>query len=140
MAQISKKDVREAVNAQVEKEFLASAEKRVKAKQMQYYKKPDEVVDLCPYCNDTRTFPNDKKEIIEIKGEPHLVLECPECHNKVYAHFRIIEDGDMFSGYGYECIVTMKKADESIPSVERKPLHQFQLRKHATGEVDHVHN
>lgn len=128
MAQITKKDVREAVNSQVEKEFLANAEKRIKKMQMEYYKKPDEVVDICPYCNETRTFPN-KKEIINIGGEPHLVLECPECHNKVYAHFKLIEQGDMFSGYGYECIVTMKKADESIPSVERKPVHGFTLRR-----------
>ena len=109
MAQITKKDIKEAVNTQVEKEFLASVEKRIKNKQKEFYTKPDEVVDTCPYCNETRTFLNDKKEIIQINGEPHLVLECPECHNKVYAHFKIIELGDMFSGYGYECIVTMKK-------------------------------
>ena len=30
MAQITKKDVREAVDSQVEKEFLANAEKRIK--------------------------------------------------------------------------------------------------------------
>ena len=39
MAQVTKKDIKEAVNTQVEKEFLASAEKRVRAKQMQYYRK-----------------------------------------------------------------------------------------------------
>jgi|ACXJ01.1.fsa_nt_gi hypothetical protein len=131
MAQVTKKDIKEAVNTQVEKEFLASAEKRVKAKQKEYYTKPDEVIDLCPYCNETRTFPNDKKEIIEIDGEPHLVLICPECHNKVYAHFRLIEDGDMFSGYGYECIVTMKKADKSIPTRIKKPLYGFTLKRNS---------
>lgn len=127
MAQVTKKDIKEAVNAQVEKEFLASAEKRVKAKQKEFYTKPDEVIDRCPYCNEIRTFPN-KKEIIQIDDEPHLVLECPECHNKVYAHFRVIENGDMFSGYNYECIVTMKKADESIPTI-RKPVHPFTLKR-----------
>ena len=55
MAQVTKKDIKEAVNTQVEKEFLASAEKHVRAKQMQYYKKPDEVIDLCPYCNENRS-------------------------------------------------------------------------------------
>ena len=136
MAQVTKKDIKEAVNTQVEKEFLASAEKRVKAKQKEYYTKPDEVIDLCPYCNETRTFPNDKKEIIEIDGEPHLVLICPECHNKVYAHFRLIEDGDMFSGYGYECIVKMKKADESIPTVQKKPMHAFTLKRSGNNVHD----
>lgn len=131
MAQITKKDIKEAVNTQVEKEFLASVEKRIKNKQKEFYTKPDEVVDTCPYCNETRTFLNDKKEIIQINGEPHLVLECPECHNKVYAHFKIIELGDMFSGYGYECIVTMKKSEDNKPVgvSTKKPLHAFNLKR-----------
>jgi hypothetical protein len=129
MAQVTRKDIKEAVNAQVEKEFVNGVQKRIKAKQKWYYTKPDEVIDTCPYCNETRTFPN-TKEIIDIDDKPHLSLVCPVCGNTVYAHFDVWEEGDIFSGYSYPCNVTMKKADPSIPTAEgRKPLHAFPLRR-----------
>lgn len=124
MAQVTKKDIKEAVGEKVEKEFLASAEKRVKSVQKKYYTDTDEIIDLCPYCNENRNFMN-PKIIKNIDGEPHLVLSCPVCKNTVYAHFHLIEDGDIFSGYSYECVVTMKKSGEA----EKKPYHVLSLGK-----------
>ena len=133
MAQITKKDIKEAVGQKIEQEFLASALNRVKNMQKTYYTKPDEIMDLCPYCNEARTFPN-TKEMKEVDGQPHLVLQCPECHNTVYAHFRVIENGDMFSGYTYECIVTTKKADTTVNVMNRNTYHAFPLRKYIENQ------
>lgn len=111
MAQVTKKDVKEAVEKKVEDEFRASVEKRIRRVQKEYYMKPSTVIDKCPYCNEVREFPN-TRIIKNVGGEPHLVLRCPVCGNTVYAHFKINEEGDVFSGYSYECTVTMKKAEE----------------------------
>jgi hypothetical protein len=121
MANITKKDIRDAVNGQVEKEFINSAVKRVKKVQMDWYKKLDEIQDMCPWCNEQRVFKN-PRNIIEIDGEPWLDLVCPECKNEVYCHLQMHEVGDMFSGYSYESTVTMKKGRE------KKPEHGFSLK------------
>lgn len=119
--EVTKRDVKEAVASKVEEEFLNSAVNRVKKAQLDWYKKPDEIEDICPWCNEQRKFSN-TRDIVEINGEPWLKLVCPECRNIVLCHLKMHEEGDIFSGYSYSCEVTMKKGEE------RKPEHGFSFR------------
>ena len=119
--EVTKRDVKEAVANKVEEEFLNSAVNRVKKAQLDWYKKPDEIEDICPWCNEQRKFSN-TRDIVEINGEPWLKLVCPECRNIVLCHLKMHEEGDIFSGYSYSCEVTMKKGEE------RKPEHGFSFR------------
>ena len=119
--EVTKRDVKEAVASKVEEEFLNSAVNRVKKVQLDWYKKPDEIEDICPWCNEQRKFSN-TRDIIEVSGEPWLKLVCPECRNIVLCHLKMHEEGDIFSGYSYSCEVTMKKGEE------RKPEHGFSFR------------
>ena len=121
MAKVTKADIKEAVGNQVEKEFIESGVKRIRKVQMDWYKKPDEIQDLCPWCGEQREFSN-TRDIIDVNGEPWLKLVCPECRNIVLCHFTMHEEGDLFSGYAYTCDVTMKKGGE------RKPEHGFSLK------------
>ena len=119
--EVTKRDVKEAVASKVEQEFLNSAVNRVRKVQLDWYKKPDEIEDICPWCNEQRKFSN-TRDIIEVSGEPWLKLVCPECRNIVLCHLKMHEEGDIFSGYSYSCEVTMKKGEE------RKPEHGFSFR------------
>ena len=119
--EVTKRDVKEAVANKVEEEFLNSAVNRVRKAQLDWYKKPDEIEDICPWCNEQRKFSN-TRDIVEINGEPWLKLVCPECRNIVLCHLKMHEEGDIFSGYSYSCEVTMKKGEE------RKPEHGFSFR------------
>ena len=119
--EVTKRDVKEAVANKVEEEFLNSAVNRVKKAQLDWYKKPDEIEDICPWCNEQRKFSN-TRDIVEINGEPWLKLVCPECRNIVLCHLKMHEEGDIFSGYSYSCDVTMKKGEE------RKAEHGFSLK------------
>lgn len=122
MVKITKRDIQEAVGSQVEQEFINSGVKRLKKIQMDWYRKPDEIQDICPWCNEQREFRN-TREIIDVNGEPWLSLTCPECRNTVLCHFAMHEEGDLFSGYSYTCTVTMKKGSE------RKPEHAFSFNR-----------
>ena len=71
--EVTKRDVKEAVANKVEEEFLNSAVNRVKKVQLDWYKKPDEIEDICPWCNEQRKFSN-TRDIVEMLIESLLLI------------------------------------------------------------------